>query len=64
MDDRNIDLSKYRMEKAAKCISTAEENVRVNDYESAANRSYYAIFHCIRAILALEEYLMKNFQII
>ena len=54
MDERNINLAKYRIEKALKCIGTAKENVGYNDYESAANRSYYAMFHSVRAILALE----------
>ena len=54
MDERRIDLARYRLDKASKCIGTAKENVILNDYESAANRSYYAMFHTVRAILALE----------
>ena len=52
MDERRIDLARYRLDKASKCIGTAKENVILNDYESAANRSYYAMFHTVRAILA------------
>ena len=54
MDERHIDLARYRLDKALKCIGTAKDNVAANDYESAANRSYYAMFHSVRAILALE----------
>lgn len=54
MDERRIALARYRLDKASKCIGTAKENVTANDYESAANRSYYAMFHTVRAILALE----------
>ena len=54
MDERPIDLARYRLDKASKCIETAKDNVISNDYESAANRSYYAMFHAVRAILALE----------
>lgn len=55
MDNRKNDLCKYRLEKAAKCLSSAEVLMNIGDYCSAANRSYYSIFHCIRSILALEE---------
>ena len=54
MDERHKVLSAYRLEEAAKCIATAEKNSDNDDYKAAANRSYYAIFHCIRSILALD----------
>ena len=54
MDERKKDLCCYRLEKARKCLSSAKVLVRSEDYCSAANRSYYCIFHCIRSLLALE----------
>jgi uncharacterized protein (UPF0332 family) len=42
------------MEQAERCIRSAEILVGDDDYKGAANRSYYAIFHCMRGILALE----------
>lgn len=54
MDDRRTELVKYRLDKALKNISIADVCVREEDYETAANRSYYAMFHCVRALLALE----------
>lgn len=54
MDNRQIDLCKYRLEKAEQCLKSAEALKMLDDYCSAANRSYYAIFHSIRAVLALE----------
>lgn len=50
------DLAKYRIEKAEETLKTAEIILKeVEDYTSANNRAYYAIFYAIRAVLALEE---------
>ena len=54
MDKRLKDLSDYRLEQAKRCIKSARILVADNDYKGAANRSYYAIFHCMRSVLALE----------
>jgi hypothetical protein len=54
MDDAMIQLSKYRLEQAAQCIKSAQLLLEANDYKGAANRSYYGIFHCMRAVLATD----------
>ncbi len=54
MDERKRDLCNYRLTKAEKCLASAKALVQLEDYCSAANRSYYSIFHCIRGLLALE----------
>lgn len=54
MDDRRKDLCYYRLEKSKKCLASAKLLIQSGDYCSAANRSYYSIFHCIRSLLALE----------
>lgn len=54
MDKRLEDLSVYRLEQAGRCIKSAKILVEDNDYKGAANRSYYAIFHCMRSVLALD----------
>ncbi|MBR1629670.1 MAG: HEPN domain-containing protein, partial [Lachnospiraceae bacterium] len=54
MDDQRIALSHYLMDKAYHCLLAAKGNVRDEEYTSAANRSYYAIFHSMRGILALD----------
>jgi len=54
MDDRKQELSRYRMEKASMCLNSAKVLAAAGDYCGAANRSYYAIFHCVRSILALD----------
>ncbi|MBR1478302.1 MAG: HEPN domain-containing protein [Lachnospiraceae bacterium] len=48
------DYAKYRIDKAKRCIRTAEINLADGDYEGAANRSYYAMFHSVRGLLALD----------
>lgn len=48
------EISKLRLERARQCLESAELLFTVNDYGGSVNRSYYAIFHGIRAILALE----------
>lgn len=54
MDERKMDLCHYRLDKAKMCLKSAKGLVKLEDYFSAVNRSYYAIFHSIRALLALE----------
>lgn len=41
-------LCKYRLEQAEEDLLTAENNHRSGFYKAAINRSYYAIFHCIK----------------
>ena len=48
------DLCKYRIEKAHECLKSAETLSEIDDYSSAANRAYYAMFHAMRAIMALD----------
>ena len=54
MDKSAVELSQYRYEQAKQCIKSANVLVAAEDYKGAANRSYYAIFHAMRSVLALE----------
>lgn len=54
MDRNAIELSEYRYKQAQQCIRSAKVLVEAGDYKGAANRSYYAIFHAMRSVLALE----------
>lgn len=47
-------LSIHRMEQAEQCLESAKLLLEADDIKGAANRSYYGIFHAIRAVLALE----------
>lgn len=51
MDKRLKDLADYRLEQAERCIKSAKILAVDQDYKGAANRSYYAIFHCMRRII-------------
>lgn len=53
MDDRIV-LAKYRLEKALNCLEAAKLMFRNQYYSDSANRSYYAIFHSARAVMALD----------
>jgi len=48
------DMSNYRFEQAEQCLKSAKMLIDAGDYKGAANRSYYAIFHAMRSVLALQ----------
>lgn len=55
MDAQAKILSEYRLKKAKQCLKSAEAILKIgDDYNLVVNRSYYAIFHGMRSILALD----------
>ncbi|MCL1986943.1 MAG: HEPN domain-containing protein [Firmicutes bacterium] len=56
----NQNLSQWRLKKAQSCLDTAQILVDNNLYEHSINRSYYAIFHAMRTVLALENFETKK----
>ena len=48
------DLAVYRFECAQDDLDSAEKLMELGKYKQALNRSYYAIFHSIRAVNALD----------
>ena len=48
-----VDLSRYRLDKASEMLATARRDMNAEDYASANNRAYYCIFHAMRAVIAL-----------
>ena len=50
------DLSKYRLARAREDLETAKANYRNGSFRASVNRSYYAIFHALRAIAALDHF--------
>jgi len=50
MPPKQEELSGYRLERAKEDIRTAQVNLENGLYKGAVNRSYYAIFHSIRAV--------------
>ena len=51
----SVELSKYRLEQSKENLEEAEALFNINKFKGASNRAYYAIFHAIKAILALEQ---------
>ena len=56
MEGSLIELAKYRMERAKEMLVASEENLNIGQYRTSLNRSYYAIFHAMRAVNILEGY--------
>lgn len=54
MESSMINLSQYRYEKAKEVMADAEMLLEQKSFASSVNRSYYAIFHALRAITALD----------
>ena len=48
-------LSNLRYEHAAECLRAADALFAAGDLKGAANRAYYAVFHAMRSVLALDE---------
>jgi uncharacterized protein (UPF0332 family) len=53
-NDKRKELSVYRIGRAEYSITASEKLASDGLYLDSINRTYYAIFHAIRAVLALE----------
>ena len=60
MGDKIKALSKYRIEKAIEDLESAEITLQHNKLAQSTNRSYYAIFHAVRALLAFDKFDSKR----
>ena len=58
--EQAIEISKVRFDHAKECLRDAKLLLAGESYRSAANRAYYAIFHAMRAVLALDGVDMKH----
>ena len=56
MDGSLKDLSCYGLERAKEDLARARREFNLGDYKLAQNRSYYAVFHAMRAVNALDDY--------
>ena len=54
LDEKLIFLSEHRLEVAKERLNSAQALISISDYKAAANRSYYAAFSAMRAVLALD----------
>lgn len=50
------ELSIYRMECAKENLEAAKLLLNNGQYKSSVNRSYYAVFHALRAVTALDNF--------
>ena len=53
-DEDKRALSNLRYDHAEECLRSAEALLMTGDVKGAANRAYYAVFHAMRAVLALD----------
>lgn len=61
-DATSNELAKYRNEKAKLDLDAAKSSFREEYFDASVNRSYYAILHATRALLALERKDFKSTQ--
>ena len=60
MNAQLLTLSRYRLEKARHEIQSGTILLEETLYNQAVGRAYYAIFHGMRAVLALDEFDSKK----
>jgi len=61
MDKGSVqDLIQFRLEQAHECLEASGALLKQNHFKDSANRSYYAIFHSMRAVLALDGFDSKK----
>ena len=60
LDQKGPALANARILKAKGCLQDAEMTLIADSLLNSANRSYYCIFHAMRAVLALEEFDSKK----
>lgn len=59
-EGNKTDLMKYRLETAESDLRVAKSLIQAKEYRTANNRAYYAIFHAISAVHALDEKAYKK----
>lgn len=59
LDERRWDLCKYRIGQARESLSASKIMLENGMPKDAINRSYYAVFYALKAVLAIEE---KDFR--
>jgi uncharacterized protein (UPF0332 family) len=58
--ERRFELADVRLDKAKECLEVAEMLIASGHLADSANRSYYCIFHAMRAVLALDKFDSKK----
>jgi uncharacterized protein (UPF0332 family) len=60
MEKTQRDLCAYRLEKSGDDLESAESMLKIDKLSQSVNRSYYSMFHAVRALLALDKYDSKK----
>ena len=60
LDSELRDLANARLQNAKDCLLQANALLDVGQYKGVANRAYFAIFHAMRAVLALDKFDTKK----
>lgn len=64
LDEKIQQVSRERLRKAEQTLGTTlklAQNIETDeDYATIVNRSYYCIFHCMRAVVALDNFDSKK----
>lgn len=55
-----IALSKVRLDAAKECLRDSAILLNSESYKASANRSYYAVFHAMRAVLVFDDFDSKK----
>lgn len=50
------ELANYRLDRAEEMLQASKDNLDMKQYRTSLNRSYYAIFHAMRAVNITEGY--------
>jgi len=58
-DSNSVSLAKHRISQAKECLQSANDTLQTS-LKTSVNRSYYAIFYAMRALLALERFDSKK----
>ncbi|MGN0467306.1 MAG: HEPN domain-containing protein [Acutalibacteraceae bacterium] len=55
-----VSLSKVRLDTAKNCLRDSQILINSESFKASANRSYYAVFHAMRAVLVFDEFDSKK----
>ena len=58
--EEKLALSRIRLDNAFDCLNLSKKLIDMNEYKASANRSYYAVFYAMRAVLAFDGIDMKK----
>lgn len=55
-----VSLSKVRLDTSKNCLRDSQILINSESFKASANRSYYAVFHAMRAVLVFDEFDSKK----